>query len=302
MLNTKLTIQKIEFPLHGDIIRGTLYLPESANTAQLPAVVLAHGWAMTAGGDLENYAAIIAEHNIACLTIDFRNLGASTGQPRQHLDPFQQIEDIRSAIDYLQQRPEIDKTRIGIWGSSYAGGHVISVAGIDFRVKAAVSQVPTISGYRAKEQTLTQEKLIERTQSLTNARLQRQSGIDTATIQTVSNKGEPCAYPDEASYSYMSKQAEVCPNWKNHTTVASLDLAQTYEPNSYIYRITHTAFLMIIADNDTTTPTNLQEEAFNKIPSSNKKLISLPGGHYSVYEENFEKSSKQAAEWFAQNL
>ncbi|MGO2733906.1 alpha/beta hydrolase [Psychrobacter sp.] len=98
MSSNKLISEKIEFPIHGEFIRGTLYLPSNHTTNKLPGVVLAHGWAMTAGGDLEDYAQIIAQHNIICLTIDFRNLGASTGQPRQHLDPHQQIEDLRSPL------------------------------------------------------------------------------------------------------------------------------------------------------------------------------------------------------------
>ena len=56
MSNNKLISEKIEFPIHGDTIRGTLYLPSNHTTNELPGVVLAHGWAMTAGGDLEDYA------------------------------------------------------------------------------------------------------------------------------------------------------------------------------------------------------------------------------------------------------
>ena len=41
----------------------------------------------------------------------------------------------------------MDPGRIGIWGSSYSGGHVLVVAAIDRRVKAVVSQVPLISGH-----------------------------------------------------------------------------------------------------------------------------------------------------------
>lgn len=302
MSSNKLISEKIEFPIDGDIIRGTLYLPSNHTTNELPGVVLAHGWAMTAGGDLEDYAQTIAQHNIICLTIDFRNLGASTGQPRQHLDPNQQIEDLRSAIDYLQQRPEVDSERIGLWGSSYAGGHVISVSGIDPRVKVAVSQVPTISGYKAKQEILTKDELLERAQRFTQARLSREHGIDTEIIKTVSNEGQPCAYSDFASYSYMSKQAKRCPNWQNFTTVASLDLAQTYEPGSYVYRIEDTAFMMIIASDDKTTPTNLQQEAFENIPSANKELVTVPGGHYSVYEDFFDETNQKAAEWFIKHL
>ena len=39
------------------------------------------------------------------------------------------------------------RDRIGIWGSSYSGGHVLVVAAIDRRVKAVVCQVPLISGH-----------------------------------------------------------------------------------------------------------------------------------------------------------
>lgn len=169
-------------------------------------------------------------------------------------------------------------------------------------MKVAVSQVPTISGYRGKQETLTKEALLNRSQRFTQARLNREHGVDTEIIKTVSNNDQPCAYPDLASYNYMSKQAKRCPNWRNFTTVASLDLAQTYEPISYIYRIKETAFMIIIASDDTTTPANLQQEAFKKIPSTNKELVTVPGSHYSVYEECFDKTSQTAAEWFAKNL
>jgi cephalosporin-C deacetylase-like acetyl esterase len=36
----------------------------------------------------------------------------------------------------------IDPERIGIWGTSFAGGHVLVVAATDRRVRAIVSQVP----------------------------------------------------------------------------------------------------------------------------------------------------------------
>jgi acetyl xylan esterase AXE1 len=53
--------------------------------------------------------------------------------PRDHLDTYQR---------------EVDPERIGVWGSSYSGGHALVVGAIDRRVKCVVSQVPLISGYR----------------------------------------------------------------------------------------------------------------------------------------------------------
>src|SRR6266700_6326770 len=51
------------------------------------------------------------------------------------------------AITYGVTVPAVDPERIGVWGSSYSGGHVLVVAAIDRRVKAVVSQVPLISGH-----------------------------------------------------------------------------------------------------------------------------------------------------------
>lgn len=99
----------------------------------------------------------------------------------------------------------------------------------------------------------------------------------------------------------MSAQGKICPNWRNEVTVRSLELARTYEPGAYIERIAPTPLLMIIADADTTTPTGLQQEAYQRAYHP-KRLLMLPGGHYSVYTEHFEETSKAAVEWFGQHL
>ena len=54
--------------------------------------------------------------------------------------------DYRDAITFAETLHETDAERIGIWGSSYSGGHVLVVGAIDRRVKCVVSQVPLISG------------------------------------------------------------------------------------------------------------------------------------------------------------
>ena len=81
------------------------------------------------------------------LVFDNRNFGASDGEPRQEIDPWAQVRDYRHAITYATTLPEVDGGRIGVWGSSYSGGHVLVVAAIDRRVKAVVSQVPLVSGH-----------------------------------------------------------------------------------------------------------------------------------------------------------
>ena len=65
---------------------------------------------------------------------------------RKRLMPEAQILDIRNAISYLQGEPGVDRGRIGLWGADLAGGHVVTTAATDSRVKAAVAQTPIIHG------------------------------------------------------------------------------------------------------------------------------------------------------------
>jgi cephalosporin-C deacetylase-like acetyl esterase len=65
------------------------------------------------------------------LAYHHRNFGDSDGEPRQELDPWMQVRDYRNAITFVQTLDGVDPERIGIWGTSYAGGHVLVVADAD---------------------------------------------------------------------------------------------------------------------------------------------------------------------------
>ncbi|MGS1107567.1 alpha/beta hydrolase [Achromobacter anxifer] len=300
-IGLKESAEPIEFLVEGDLVRGTFYRPEQAS-GPVAAVALAHGWSMVAGGDLEEYAAAVVARGLAALTFDFRNLGRSAGMPRQEIDPQRQIQDFRSAISYLRQRPEVDRERIGIWGSSYSGGHALTVAAIDRRVKCVVSQVPTTSGYSAAQRRVRYDKAQALQAAFEADREARDAGQPPATLRMVdADPDAPVAYPGPDSFNYMTGEARRCPSWVNEVTLRSLELARAYEPGLYVRRIAPTPLLMIVATGDGLTPADLQQDAFNAAHQP-KELLLLPGGHYSVYTEHFERTSSAAANWFAQHL
>src|SRR5712692_10912242 len=139
--------QDIEFQAEGPRLRGWLDTPDTG-TARVPTVVMAHGFSAVKEMYLDRFAEAIAAAGLAALVFDNRNFGASGGEPRQEIDPVQQVRDYRHAITWARTQPEVDRERIGVWGSSYSGGHVLAVGAIDRRVKCVVSQVPLVSGYR----------------------------------------------------------------------------------------------------------------------------------------------------------
>ena len=110
---------------------------------------MAHGYNCIKELYLDRYAAAVADAGHVVLTDDHRNFGDSDGEPRQELDPWMQVRDYRNAITFVQTLDGVDPERIGIWGTSYAGGHVLVVAAVDRRVRCVVAQVPTISGWQS---------------------------------------------------------------------------------------------------------------------------------------------------------
>ena len=113
----------------------------------LPALVIGHGFNQTREA-LKEEARYFSEAGFAVMAIDYRGYGDSEGEPRNHINPRRQSEDVRNAITYFSRRPEVDEERIGIWGVSFGGGLVIHVAAFDRRVKAVVSQSPIVNGRR----------------------------------------------------------------------------------------------------------------------------------------------------------
>src|ERR1700730_15094489 len=134
----------IELNAEGVILRGWFY---AAEATPAPTVVMAHGFSAVKEMYLDSFAEVFHGAGLNVLVFDNRNFGASDGEPRQELDPWAQVRDYRHASPYASTLPEVEAARIGIWGSSYSGGHVLVVAAIDRRVKAVASQVPLVSGH-----------------------------------------------------------------------------------------------------------------------------------------------------------
>ena len=101
-----MTKQEVEFPSENpvEIIRADLYLPEGEGP--WPVAVMGGGWCYVKELAMPEYAKFIVEQGVAALIFDFRCLGTSDGEPRQHLDPWMQISDYRSAIDAISYLDE----------------------------------------------------------------------------------------------------------------------------------------------------------------------------------------------------
>jgi uncharacterized protein len=105
-------------------LAGWLYVPKG-NVEKRPAIVMANGHSLPKEGYMDVFPEPLAAAGFVVLVFDYRFLGASEGEPRQQIFPQAQIEDYRNAITWLSAQKEVDASRIGLWGISYSGGHVL---------------------------------------------------------------------------------------------------------------------------------------------------------------------------------
>jgi len=105
---------------------------------------MSHGFSALKEMDLNTFAEYFTSKlPLGCLVYDNRGFGDSDvkdGHPRHEIIPAVQTSDISDAITYAQSRPDVDPEKIGIFGSSYSGGHVLWVGAVDRRVKAVLCQ------------------------------------------------------------------------------------------------------------------------------------------------------------------
>ena len=290
----------VEFEVDGGVkLRGWLFVPQGEG--RRPAITMAHGYAGVKEHGLEPFARAFAEAGFVVLLHDHRGFGASEGTPRHDIDPWRQVADWRRAISFLESLDVVDPARIGLWGTSYAGGHAIVLGATDRRLRCVVAQVPTISGYEQGLRRIPPENVAAIEEAFADD--------DRAQLRGEPPRRQAIVSADSAiPASYRAKDAidfylQPLPDgaWENNVTVRSTRAARTYEPGQWIARVSPTPLLMVVATRDAITLTDLELAAYERALQP-KRLVTIEGGHFDPYQSQFRLSSEAAVEWFRQHL
>jgi fermentation-respiration switch protein FrsA (DUF1100 family) len=290
----------VEFEVDGGVkLRGWLFVPPGEG--RRPAITMAHGYAGLKEHALEPFARAFAEAGFVVLLHDHRGFGASEGTPRHDIDPWRQITDWRRAISFLESLDVVDPARIGLWGTSYAGGHAIVLGATDRRLRCVVAQVPTISGYEQGLRRIPPENVAAIEEAFADD--------DRAQLRGEPPRRQAVVSADPAiPASYRAKDAidfylQPLPDgaWENNVTVRSTRAARMYEPGHWIARVSPTPLLMVVATGDTITLTDLELAAYERALQP-KRLVTISGGHFDPYQSQFHLASEAAVEWFRQHL
>ncbi len=275
----------------GSRLAAEVFALREQGDKALPTIILCHGW----GGLAENLrpeAIAFARAGYLVVVFDYRGWGNSEGrvvltrpmvhgQPgapvmaevkeiREVVDPLDQTTDLQNVIHWVHGEKQCDKARIGLWGSSYSGGHVVYVAARDPRVKALVSQVPGMDSRFVLQGA------------------GRKLTFDEATKRTHGQIG----YPEPG--------AKVVGNLRGAPIRERL---MNYAPVEEADKAPQCAMLFIIAEKEELFDNrNHGIKAYERARGP-KKLITVPNiTHYGIYREARPQAQKLAIGWYDTHL
>lgn len=266
-----------------------------------PAIVMSHGLAAVKDQYLDHFAAAFAEAGFAVICFEHRGFGRSGG-PRLDIDPWAQVEDARAAISYAQSLDFVDADRIGVWGTSFSGGHAIVLGAVDRRVRSVVAQVPTVDGHESFLRRLPPHGVAPREAGFAEERRRLFAGETPTMLDLLPGEGvEHAVFSDPEAIAFFDEVESRPESFEAKMTLLSVERARDYDPAHYIARIAPTPLLMIVADDDTVVMTDLNLEAFETAHEP-KRLEMFRGAHWSPYAEARDQAVSAALDWFTETL
>jgi uncharacterized protein len=276
----------------GARMAAEVFSPAKPASEKLPTIVMSHGWGGVAAV-LRADAVEFARAGYLVVTFDYRGWGASDSrviltnpQPkrtsdlrfsaevqevREVVDPIDQTTDLANAVSWVYGEPACASDRIGLWGSSYSGGHVVYVAARDPRVKATVSQVPAFD-----------------------------SRWVTLTAEEAAKTYEEAAKRAHGELNYPPPGARVIGNLRGAPIREKL---MQYAPVEDASRASQCAMLIVLAENEELFDNRDHGIKAYERATGPKKLVTIPAiTHYGVYLQARQQAQKLALDWFNEHL
>lgn len=276
----------------GVRMAAEVFAPKEPADEKLPTIVMCHGWGGVARS-LRRDAIVFSKAGYLVVTFDYRGWGnsgsrviltksapkrtdksltftAEVKELREIVDPIDQTADLMNAIHWTMGEIQCDPNRLGLWGSSYSGGHVVYVAAREPRVKALVSQVGSL------DSRWTINNPAVRTQTYREATARARGTL---------------GYPEPG--------AKVIGNL---TGGPILEKLAGYAPIEDIDR-TEAAMLFLLAENEELFDNREHGILAHKLAKGPKKLVIVPRiKHYGIYREARARAQKEAITWFDEHL
>lgn len=305
--NTGVMVRKVSFLRSNNIILvGNMFLPKDFDaTRRYPSILSVHPAGSVKEQSAGLYAHRLAERGFVTLAFDAAYAGESGGTPHYSEAPYERVEDIRYAIDYLVTLPFIDEHRIGALGICAGGGYVIATAPTDRRIRSvagvsaadigAANRESWLRGRTVKEQiALLEDVSAQRTREARGEELMKVYMCPEPTVETAPSFRE--------GYDYYRTARAWHPRADNYYLRRSQATKMAFSAIENIYLLTQPVLLIVggKADSDWQT-----ERFYNALPGTDKEVFVIEeSSHIELYDhpEYVNRAVKKLDKFFTRTL
>ncbi|WAL69917.1 alpha/beta fold hydrolase [Amycolatopsis cynarae] len=248
-------------------------------------VIMAGAIAVTKEPGTDIFAKRFHAAGFSVLAFDYRHLGESGGMPRQVVRIAEQLDDWRAAIEFAPGLPEVDPSKLALWGHSLSGGHVLHSAAHLPGVAAAIAQSPHADGLAISRNAFRHQKPLSMLRFTGRALLDIAVGLvgkPPLLVPLVGAPGSVAALttPDAADMPQALDPDGRYRDWQQ--TVAARSALRTgfYSPGRHAARV-RCPLLVIACDDDQSALAEPAVRVARRAPQA--ELVRLPGGHYAPY-------------------
>lgn len=302
-MRTPITFKNAQIDMAGE-----LFGPANFDKSQkLPALVCTHPAGAVKEQSPALYARHLAEMGFIVLTFDASHQGASGGEPRFLENPFERVEDIRSAVDYLATLPFVDSARIGALGICAGGGYSVSAATTDRRIKAIAGISATDAGSAIREGWDGTTEPAAQIQMLEAVAAQRNAEANGGEVQYMPYVPETVdentsVTMREAREYYRTSRAQH-PNSPNRVMLTSLDRLLAFSAVDRIDTLLTQPLLMIAGSKSDAL--HFSKKFHEQAASEKKELFVVEGAtHVDLYDvmQYVAPAVSKLATFFTENL
>ncbi|KAF7311913.1 Hydrolase-4 domain-containing protein [Mycena indigotica] len=214
-----------------------------------------------------------------CLTTAVGVLLAN-GAPRNVVVVKEQLEDYRTVIKYARQQAQFDPQRVVIWGSSFSGGHAITLSTQPaVNACAALAQCPYAGVYPSNPFGWTYLMTVA---FMLLDLLKQALGLPPAYIPAVAKPGAVGALTSEGTVTGMMTLVSPESQYTNQISASSLLQIPLYQPRSKAKEIACPLLLFVPTKDNLCLPAGAREVAATA-PEGRCQLVEAECGHFDIY-------------------
>lgn len=284
------------FQSHGDSCHAWLFLPKVSPGGDKPAVVLlAHGFGGQKDMGLAKYAQQFVKAGLAAFVFDYRGFGGSEGEPRHWVSPARHVEDWIAAVSFVRSElgESVDIRRLALWGTSFAGGHVlVTAAKLQGKISAVVAQMPFLDGWETSKRSLKRRGalgVLRLGLAAIQDLLRGWAGLAPRYVKLVGVAGQAfmLLQPDELKHYFEKHPSTYLGGWQNACTARTALELRAYSPATHLPRISQPT-LLIAAKWDQLCPEAEVQAAADRL-NGLAELLVLDCDHFGMYlDHNFK--------------